>query len=273
MELMSKTIVQISCPISVCDLSSSLPASRLTVNIGTYNPGSLLMGSAYMYNHTEGAEPWRSRIDSLLDNINIFFRKQIGANPNSVMPPTGDILSEVTCETTAQPSCNADQPAFKGFLARWMAVTTQLAPYTAPRIMPLLAASAKAAAAVCTGQADGMTVGTVCGRRWYQNVWDGKWGVGEQMSAMSVFQNNLIGSQPPPLTATKGGTSKGDPGAGGNAPGSGAFDDSQSWDPINSRPIRTGDKVGAGVLTAAAVSGMMLGTLWMVHGEAGWFSF
>ena len=232
------------------------------------------MGCAYMYNYTEGGEPWHSRINLLLDNINIFFRKQVGANPNSIMPPGGgQILAEVTCETSKMPTCNADQTAFKAFLARWMAVTTQLAPFTTPRIMPLLAASANAAAAVCTGQAQGMKKGTVCGRRWYQNVYDSQYGVGEQMSAMSIFQNNLIANQPPPFTAKKGGKSKGDPGAGGNAPGSGTSDGSYSWDPINSKPIGIGDKAGAGVLTAVSVSGMVFGSLWLVHAEGAWFSF
>ena len=243
----------------------------------SYNPGTLLMGAAYMYNYSAdnnpAAEPlWRRRIELLLNTTNVFFVKQIGANPDSVMPPgDGNIITEVTCETTQPPRCNKDQPAFKGFLARWMAVTTQLAPFTALRIMPLLQASAQAAAQVCTGQAANMKLGTVCGRRWYQNVWDGQFGVGEQMSAMSVFQNNLIANEPAPKTAKTGGTSKGDPAAGSNP--SASAGGSYSWDPIYSRPIRTADKVGAGVLTGAVASGFLAGCLWMIKGEDGWFSF
>ena len=237
----------------------------------SYNPGTLLMGAAYMYNFTDGAPLWKRRVELLLNTTSVFFVKQIGANPNSIMPPGGgQIISEVTCETTQPPTCNKDQPAFKGFLARWMAVTTQMAPFTAPRIMPLLEASAQAAAQVCTGQYSSMQPGTVCGRRWYQNVWDGQYGIGEQMSAMSVFQNNLIASQPPPFSAKKGGTSKADPGAGGNPHGT---QDAYSSDPIYEYQIKTADKVGAGILTGAAVLGMFGGCFWMIMGEVGWFSF
>ena len=235
----------------------------------SYNPGTLLMGAAYMYNYTNGSRLWGDRVNALLDTTNIFFVKAVGANPDSVMPPPrGQIMAEVTCETTRPPTCNLDQPAFKAFLTRWMAVTTQLAPFTAPRIMPRLRESADAAAAVCTGQAQGMRPGTVCGRRWYQSGWDGQFGVGEQMSALSVFQNNMIGSMPGPLTARKGGTSRSQPDAGGAGVGSGVVSDH----PHAARPVKVADKVGAAILTALSTVGVTGGVLWMVLPEMKWFS-
>jgi len=135
-----------------------------------------------------------------------------------------------------------------------MAITTQLAPWTAPLIVPKLQASAQAAAAVCTGQATNM-----CGRRWYQTVWDGYFGVGEQMSALSVFQNLLIDKVGPPATAAKGGTSIGNPGAGGG----GDNVDPQTEAALG-RTITTGDKAGAGILTALSLVMIIGATWWMV---------
>jgi len=71
-------------------------------------------------------------------------------------------------------------------------------------------------------------------------------GVGEQMSAMSIFLSNLQGQLP--LTAMTGGTSKGDPNA-----GAGVDDDSALDDPVYTRTITTGDKAGAGILTALSL--------------------
>lgn len=128
-----------------------------------------------------------------------------------------------------------------------MAVTTQLVPSTKDTIMPLLAASAVAAAGQCTGQAEGMAIGNACGRRWYQTTWDGNYGVGEQMSAMTVFQSNLIGSVALPKTSVTGGNSTSDPDA-----GSGSLTDNGDpyiTDPVYTMTIGTGDKAGAAILT------------------------
>ena len=164
-------------------------------------------------------------------------------------------MSEVACEFPTPQTCDPDEPSFKAYLARWLAVTTQLAPWTAPFIMPRLTASAQAAAAQCTGQATNM-----CGRRWYQTVWDGYFGVGEQMSAMSVFQNLLIAKVAAPVTAEKGGTSVGNPAAGG------AGDNQQpsSGQVALGRVVGTGDKAGAGILTALSLILIIGATWWMV---------
>ena len=141
----------------------------------------------------------------------------------------------------------------------YLAVTTQLAPYTSTRIMTILRASAEGAAKACVGNADGQTPGTVCGRRWYQPGWDGFYGFGEQMSAMAVFQNNLIGKAKPPLTLKSGGTSKSNPNAGTDT-------DDTPWvtDPLLKREMTTGDRFGAAILTVLSV-GLISGlAVWMV---------
>ena len=159
-------------------------------------------------------------------------------------------MVEVACEP--QITCNNDQPSFKAYLSRWMALTSQLAPFTKDYIMAKLQASAKGAAAQCSGGSDGVT----CGRQWYNSTWDGKYGVGEQMSALSIIQANLISKVNPPLTAQSGGTSKSNPGAGGG-------EDALANNPDLRRTITTGDKAGAGILTAIAVGGL-LGTMWWI---------
>ena len=192
-----------------------------------------------------------------MEATNVFFVQTNGPNAPPANPPAnGDIMCEVACETPATQTCNYDQPSFKAYLSRWLAVTTQLVPQLSGAIMPRLLASAQAAAVQCSGQNK-----NTCGRRWYQNTWDGMIGVGEEMSAMSVFQNNLIGSAAPPVTLSKGGTSQSDPNAGS---GTGNGPDSVMSDPAITNPITTGDKAGAGILTLISVVLVIGGTSWMV---------
>jgi len=177
-------------------------------------------------------------VEGILNGSEIFFPRDFG----------GNIISEVACEP--RQSCNNDQPSFKAYLSRWMAATTQLAPFTTDVVMTKLQASAKGAAAQCSGGTDGVT----CGQRWYQAQWDGKYGVGEQMSALSVIQSNLISKVTSPVTNNTGGTSKGNPSAGtGTATDAG--------NPNVTRVIKTSDKVGAGIITALLLL-TLLSTLW-----------
>ena len=161
-------------------------------------------------------------------------------------------MVEIACEP--QQTCNYDQPSFKAYLSRWMAATTQIAPFTEDFVNTKLRASAQGAAAQCVGGTDGVT----CGRTWHSSTWDGKFGVGEQMSALSVIQANLISKVDPPVTADKGGTSKGDPTA-----GSGGDNPQKAMDPNANNPITTGDKAGAGILTALVLSGLVGSTWWI----------
>jgi mannan endo-1,6-alpha-mannosidase len=150
-------------------------------------------------------------------------------------------MSEISCEVGQ--TCNYDQPSFKAYLSRWLAVTTQLAPDFAPQIWKKLSASAQGAAKQCSGGTDGVT----CGERWYQDKWDGKYGIGEQMSALAVIGANIMQKQsvPVPVTGTTGGTSKGDPNAGMHS-------DTKTDDIV--KPVTGGDKAGAAILTAVVLS-------------------
>ena len=89
-------------------------------------------------------------------------------------------MSEVECEIPA--NCDNDQSSFKAYLSRWLAVTAQLAPFTASEIAPKLQQSSTGAAAQCNGG----TNGRMCGRRWYTTTNDGSSGVGQQVSFSPV---------------------------------------------------------------------------------------
>jgi len=198
----------------------------------TYNAGAYLLGAANMYNYTNGSTIWKNRVDGLLAGIDIFF-------------PNNNIMVEVACESNNK--CDTDQNSFKAYLARWMAATTKMAPYTYETVMAKLGPSAQAAAAQCSGGANGRT----CGLKWTTNgVWDGTQGVGQQMAALEVIQSNLIAQVTGPVTNSTGGTSQGNPAAGtGN---------SNSIEPTI---VTQGDRVGAGFLTLFVLS-ILMGCLW-----------
>lgn len=193
-----------------------------------------------MYNYTNGSDLWRTRVEGLLAATDVFFTES-------------GIMMEVACENNGK--CDVDQHSFKAYLARWMAATTKMAPFTYDRIIERLRVSAAAAALQCSGGDSGR----VCGLRWQDNsTWDGSYGVGQQMAALEVVQSNLIAQSPGPLTNKTGGTSVGNPNAGssnndiaivvGPSPGN-------------------GEKVGAGFLTAIVILPFVGMLWWMVMGE------
>ena len=160
-------------------------------------------------------------------------------------------MYEVACEPNGK--CDVDQRSFKAYLSRWMAVTMQLAPWTGSFIMPKLQASANAAAQQCTAGSNQHT----CGIKWTIGNNDGTpGGVGEQMSALSVIQANLINQVAAPVTNSSGGTSK------GNAAAGGAVSPIPSG--IQAEQVTTGDRVGAGFLTTFMLMGVVGGAWWML---------
>jgi mannan endo-1,6-alpha-mannosidase len=93
-----------------------------------------------------------------------------------------------------------------------MATTTQLASYTAGTVFPLLATSASAAARFCNQG----TNNTQCTMWWTTNDGPLTIGVGQQMSALNVFNANMMKfvSSSSVASANTGGTSSGNPNAG-----------------------------------------------------------
>jgi mannan endo-1,6-alpha-mannosidase len=145
--------------------------------------------------------------------------------------------------------------SYKAYLTRWMAATTKVAPFTYNKVIAVLQTSAKAAALQCSGSPSDHPNGRMCGLSWSKGaVWDGTYGVGQQMAALEVIQSNLILQSYAPLTNSTGGTSQGDPAAGTG---------SSSEDPTTVKPATKSGRVGAGFLTAAVVIAVVSGLLWV----------
>lgn len=147
----------------------------------SYNNAMFLHGSAFMYDYTNGNNLWKDRISGFLNHADLLFFKPFG---NAT-----DIMYEWACETgESGRHCNLDQQSFKAYLARFMAKTAMLAPFTKDTIVQRLTASAVGAAKSCSGGTDG----TTCGSKWYTGAWDGTSGVGQQLSALEVTQALLM---------------------------------------------------------------------------------
>ena len=96
-----------------------------------------------------------------------------------------------------------------------MATTTQLASFTAGKIFPLLATTATAAANFCNQG----TNNTQCTIWWTTTSGPATIGVGQQMSALNVFNANMLKfmQSSSVTTANSGGTSQGNPNAGSSS--------------------------------------------------------
>lgn len=144
----------------------------------TYNPATLLYGTAMLYNFTNGSQIWENRTTGLLGSAaNKFFSPYKNAT---------NIMFEPQCEPTN--NCNDDQLSFKAYLSRWMAKAAVVAPYITSEVSTLLTASAKAAAQSCSGG----TAGTTCGQKWYVGGYDGSFGVGQELCALETIQALLL---------------------------------------------------------------------------------
>lgn len=159
-------------------------------------------------------------------------------------------MYEVACE--GPNTCDTDNYSFKAYLSRWMAASTKYAPFSYNLVMPKLRASAIAAVQQCSGGNNQQ----MCGAKWTSGpTWDGTQGVGQQMSALEVIQANLINRVSGPVTNSTGGTSVGNPAAGG---------------PSNANPtlpqsaIQTRDRAGAGILTTLVLVLSVVGIWWMI---------
>ncbi|KAF4337237.1 DFG5 [Fusarium beomiforme] len=210
----------------------------------SYNTGIFLYGAAVLYNLTE-SDTWKKRVDGMMSDI---WNKFVNNN----------ILYEQFCEEHKQ--CNQDQRSFKGYLARWMAATSQVAPYTNTNITKLLKSSAQAAAKVCDGSPtrgyEG-PAGTACGFSWLADSFDDIVGVGPQMNAVSIFMYTLMDKAKAPVTYKTGGTSKGNPGGGD-------INSEKEVGKTKYKTITTADKAGAGILTLLIAAGVVGGTAFLV---------
>ncbi|KAM4065860.1 glycosyl hydrolase family protein [Hirsutella rhossiliensis] len=206
----------------------------------SYNTAVMLQGAAFMYNFTDGEKKWADRVEKLTEVIlTDFFPK--------------NIAYEVPCEMR-KGACSPDMLSFKGYVHRWLAVVTQIAPFTKPKILPTLQKSAEAGVKQCTGGASGRQ----CGFYWSDGTFtdpgvDKTSGAGEAMNVLAAVSSLLIEQATPPVTNSTGGISKGNVNAGGGRDNGGE----------ELRPITGGDRAGAGILTFLLL-GSAVGTfVWM----------
>lgn len=201
----------------------------------SYNNAVFTLGAAHMYNYTGGSELWKNRVQKLVDHgLSYFFPHNIAVEPS--------------CETAR--TCTTDMQSFKGYIHRWYTTATTIAPFIADQVLPVLSNSANAAIKTCTAGSDGRQ----CGFVWTNGKFDGLMGAGEQMNIVGATSALLVSAAHAPLTAKTGGTSKGNPHAG---------EQSDNFSPHFS-PITTGDRAGAGILTAIVIGGAI--------GLFGWMS-
>ena len=135
------------------------------------NAGVLLYGSAVMYNVTNGNGTWHDRVTTLLSNIQAtFFSK--------------NIMIETACE--GADTCDTDNKFYKGILARDMARTMVVAPFTESTILPLLQSTGEAAAASGCADPNG-----TCGFVWTGSTNNGT-DLGSDYSALEAVLGNLV---------------------------------------------------------------------------------
>ncbi|KAI2465858.1 glycoside hydrolase family 76 protein [Annulohypoxylon bovei var. microspora] len=172
----------------------------------SYTAAMLLQGSAFMYNHTNGDDDWKERVDGLVSRtLEVFF-------------PDG-VAFEAACEE--RDNCNTDMLFYKSLLHRGLSSTIEMAPYTSAKILPILKSSAKSAVAQCTGGDNGR----LCGFHWSTGKFDGKTGVPQQMDVLSALASIL-----PAGSSVAGNNSSTNSSGSGSSSGSASSQNSTSGD-------------------------------------------
>ena len=135
------------------------------------NAGVLLYGSAVMYNVTNGNNTWHDRVTMLLSNIQTKFF-------------SNNIMIEPACETTD--TCDTDANFYKGVLARDMARTIAMAPFTESTILPLLQNTTEGVAESGCTNSDG-----TCSFVWTGQT-NNRTDLGSNYSSLEVVLGNLV---------------------------------------------------------------------------------
>jgi mannan endo-1,6-alpha-mannosidase len=171
---------------------------------------------------------------------------------NQFFPKSGNgqIMSEITCEATK--NCDRNQKTFKAYYASWLGFMSLIVPknVTDPS-MAKFKTSAVAAGQQCSGGKDGKH----CGIRWtMQAEWDQTTGLEQEMAVLGVLNAIMVPfKQQGPYNVDNGGESKSNPNAGVDE------------DP-KTRTITSGDRAGAGILTAVFVGTWVAGLAWAIWG-------
>jgi mannan endo-1,6-alpha-mannosidase len=158
------------------------------------------------------------------------------------------IAYEPRCEPYK--TCTTDMLSFKGYVHRWYSTITKVAPFLEETILPVLKTSAEAAVKQCTGGENQRE----CGYAWSSGVFDGSIGAGQEMNVVGAVSSLLIAQAPGPVTASNGGTSKGDTNAG-------------TEDDDDDDRITTSDRAGAAIITIMIIGCAVSMFGWMSFGQ------
>ncbi|KAK4185085.1 family 76 putative glycoside hydrolase [Podospora australis] len=142
----------------------------------SYSAAIYLYGAAVMADVTAD-QRWTNRATKILDASKSFF----GPFPNAT-----NIMYEHACEQVG--TCNADMRSFKAYFSRFAYKSTVFVPSLQETIQEFWWPSVQAAVKTC---ADGTR--NKCGQRWYTQQYDGRGGLGEEMSALETVQGLLVG--------------------------------------------------------------------------------
>ncbi|KAB8336916.1 hypothetical protein FH972_021222 [Carpinus fangiana] len=160
----------------------------------TYNSGIYMYGAAAMADYYDGKNAtWNKRVSVIVDTAISQFTTSTAKGRILVESARncdhGPAVSHRTdpafslCDTPL----NTDQKAFKGYLAHFMGKTAALVPSAAKKLLPVLQASAKGAAKVCSGPSNG----NLCSQVWYVGYEASRAGMQPQMIAFDLF-NSLL---------------------------------------------------------------------------------
>ena len=131
--------------------------------------------------------------------------------------------------------------SFKGYVHRWLAQVTQVAPFTRDAVQPMLVDAAVATMQNC------YTNGA-CTFSWIRGSADNSTGAGQQMNALAVLSGVLMGSAAAP----------GQGGAGGGGANGGGNGQQGGQNGNGGTPPNAGNRPAASLGLAVAALGMAL---------------
>lgn len=175
---------------------------------------------------------WLTRTQGLLRKLEKAFFKD------------GAITDQV-CEASDQCYKDANDPLFKGLTMSWMMDIALLIPSLKQEILGYIQSTAEAAGESCTGRS-----GAACGGRLY-GKYDGQASMENQITGVEVFSSAMLKflkEDAVPVNVNSGGNSSSTAKPGG--------EDTDASLPVYSK-ITTGDKAGAGILTAIFITGLI----------------
>lgn len=154
----------------------------------------------------------------------------------------------------------------KGYAHRWLSSATQVAPFLAAKLLPVLRTSAEAAAKQCVDGSGG-DVSQRCGFSWTNETFvdpedaDGTSGAGEGLSVFAAVTSLLIADAAAPATAATSGDAGGSNGTNQDGSPSGTADGSS---PSGTAASDSGAGRFRVEVTASLLLGVMAVFAWVI---------